>query len=271
MPKSVATEEEKISQQFTCRDSQGPPTDFKGVDIHHHGLTITASQTEYLSHLHIPDAPTKSTKEEDNRTLTESETSTLRSIAGKMAWVATCTSPLYAFHASVALQRHTEEPGTPLSVLISTHAALRQAKENQHAKLNYIPLDSPTTHIRIYADAAFQNLRTKHSQIGFIVYLADKDDNVNIAHWHSSRAPRQPHSTDQAELMALDIALRSTENMANIINTFYGRTIPVVLFIDCDTLWTNFMKETVPTIAEIGYRWRDSLRLSPPLGCTRHV
>ena len=219
MPQSVATEEHKISDAFTCRDSQEPPTDFKGIDLLQTDSTLVAPQTAYLDKLDILPVPSATTKEEQQRKLDAAEITTLKSIAGKLAWISTCTSPLYAFHASTSLQRHSEDPGTPLSILLNTHSALHRAKLNHHAKLTYVPLDEPTIHIRIYADAAFQNLRTKHSQIGFLIYLADQHDTVNLIHWHSSRAPRRPHSTEQSELMALDVGFRSVENISHIINS----------------------------------------------------
>ena len=259
MPASLANEESKIPKAFTCRDAQEPPTDFKGVDLLQDESILTASQLSYLNNLTMPEVPTKVNKEELQRKLTDTETTTLKSIAGKLAWIATCTSPIYAFHASVALQRHTEDPGTPLSILIATYDALQNAKKKEHAKLKYIPLNNESIHIRLYADAAFQNLRTKHSQIGFIIYLADGNNNVNLIHWHSSRAPRRPHSTEQAELMALDHAFRTVENISSTVNRIIGRSVPVVSYIDCDTLWTNLMNETVPTIPEIGYRCREAI------------
>ena len=89
--------------------------------------------------------------------------------------------------------------------------------------------------------------------------LCDKDDNANIVHWHSSRATRRPHSTEQAELLALDTALQSAENLSKMAFNLLNRQIPVVFYIDCDILWTNLMNETVPTLPEVGYRCREAI------------
>lgn len=63
-----------------------------------------------------------------------------------------------------------KDPGTPLSNLVKKHNAILSAKKYGHAKHNYITFDETNIPIKIYADSAFQNIQTKHSQTGFIMY-----------------------------------------------------------------------------------------------------
>ncbi|MEM1282624.1 MAG: hypothetical protein AAGG81_03640 [Chlamydiota bacterium] len=213
IPESLLAEEEKIPAKFTASEAQKPPTDFKGMDMMQDGSTITLSHKSYIQNIEISEKTPNTTKPELDRAITKEEHKKLRSTAGKHAWIATCTSPSYSFMASVSLQQYSDHPSIPLSTLLYSIDSLSQAKLNGPSSLSYVPLDEPSIHLRIYADAAFQNLGTKHSQTGYVIYLADKHDNVNLVHWHSSRAPRRPFSTEQAELMALDSAYRATENI----------------------------------------------------------
>lgn len=87
--------------------------------------------------------------------------------------------------------------------------------------------------------------------------LADKNDSFNLLHWHSSRAPRRPCSTKHSELMPLDIGLRSLDHIRMINSNLLNREVPIVVYIDCETLWLNLMNEADPTIPQIGYRCRD--------------
>ena len=96
----------------------------------------------------------------------------------------------------------------------------------------------------------------------FSIFLANGNDNVNIIHWNSPRTPRRAHSTEKAELMGLDQAFRAIQHISKILYSLVRRTLPVVAYIDCDTLWLNLMKETVPTIPEIGYRCRKAITSS---------
>lgn len=121
----------------------------------------------------------------------------------------------------------------------------------------YIPLNHDTVHVRLYSDASFQKLEKKHSQIVFIICLADKKDDINMFHWHSFRAPRRPHSTEEHELMAVFVAFRSIDNTKMIIFNHLKRIVPVKAYIDCETRWSNLMNEKALCIPEIGYRCRE--------------
>lgn len=132
-------------------------------------------------------------------------------------------------------------------------------KTNKLAVLKYIPLDEQSSHIRMYSDGSFQNLGTKHSQIGFIIGIADKLDGFNLVHWHSSRAPRRVHSTEESELMALDAGLRCLDNLRMVMFTLLKKEVPIVVYIDNQTLSSNLINETVPSIPEVGYRCREPI------------
>lgn len=234
---------QSISRAYTQKDS----------------ITVKISQHPYISKINISDSLDQSTKPEINREMTTDEISQLRYDAGKLAWIALGTSPLSAFQASAALQRNRDQKVPPLSTLRDTRQVLRYIQAISPSSIIYVPLDASTIHIRLYTDGAYQNLPIKHSQVGFITVLADKNDTFNIIHWRSSRAPRRPHSTEQSELMALDVSLSSLENLSMIVFSLIKRVIPIVVYNDCETLWLNLMNDTIPTIPEIGYRYREPI------------
>ena len=217
IPASHQHQEAKISKRFQCRDAQLPPTEFKGLDILREGDRICISQAEYSKKINVSSSLDSATKPELSRDMTQEEISQLRSDAGKLAWLAVGTSPLSSFQASVALQRDKGKRTPILRTLLDTRRALLDSQNSNNTEIQYVSLHEDSIHIRVYSDGSFQNLPTKHSQIGFIIGIADKDDKFNIIHWHSSRAPRRPCSTEQSELMALDIALRTLENIRSII------------------------------------------------------
>ncbi|KAI0565265.1 integrase core domain protein [Gracilaria domingensis] len=257
MPRKLTHVEAKIAKRFPSRPIQKLPTDFKGLDISFESNVITISQKAYAEKIDLQE--NKLTKVELERSMTDDEVSQLRSDAGKLAWLATGSSPISAFQASVALHRHEIKVAPKLHVLFDTRNHLETIRNENLAQLRYVVLDPDTVHIRVYSDGSFQNLRQKHSQIGFIICLADGNDNINIVHWHSSRAPRRPCSTEQSQLMALDKAFISLEKLKRTIIDLIKRSIPTVSYIDCETLWANLMNETVPTIPEICYRVREHI------------
>lgn len=77
---SLSAEEEKIPNDFSCRDSQEPPNNFKGMHLTRDNKVRTASQTAYLKYRKIPDCSTSPTKEELLRKVNSDETTSLNSI-----------------------------------------------------------------------------------------------------------------------------------------------------------------------------------------------
>ena len=252
-------EEEKVTDRFKCRDRQYLPTDFKGLDISQNGSSIRISQQFYASKMNLNEMKDKyQTKPERERRIDEDELKIIRSDAGKLAWLATGTSPLALFQASVALQSSKENPRT-VNTLLTTRMVLCKIKDNGYGRIDFKELQEESIHIRLYTDGAFQNLSTKHSQIGFIVALSDAENGFNIVHWHSARAPRRPHSTEESEIMALDSGMKTIRNLRHMVFHILKREVPIVCYIDNETMWSNLMNTTVPSMPEIYHRCREAI------------
>lgn len=125
------------------------------------------------------------------------------------------------------------------------------------AKIKYVSLDFDSIYIRVYSDGSNQNLALKHSQVGYVIALSDKDNRLKVVQWHSSRASRSAHSTEESELLALDLSFRSIRNMRMVVFELLKKEVPVVSYIDNQTLWLNVMKETAQSLPEVMYRCRD--------------
>lgn len=121
--------------------------------------------------------------------------------------------------------------------------ALQQVKLSTLSSFKCILLDESSLHIRAYADASFKNLRTKHSQIGLFIVLADRRDVLHFFHWRSYLAPRRATSTEQSELISLDECFRSLEHVRKSYQEMIWPANPVVRYVDVDTLRVNLMKE----------------------------
>lgn len=90
--------------------------------------------------------------------------------AGILALIVIGTSPTSACLASMSLQGKTK------TVALLTRFLNAKIPEEHLASLRYVPLDLDTLHIRMFLDGSFQNLPDKHSQIGFILFLADSNE-----------------------------------------------------------------------------------------------
>lgn len=256
MPESLLSAKTAIEKRFACRERMFLPSDFQGVDFFRDGADTVLSQMAYL-HMKGRDnaAFDPVTKVDLHRTFTEDEIRQHRTASVRLSWVGTSTSPTFACLASMALQGAKKT----VALLCSCHEAYVLISHGNLASLRYVPLNFDTIHIRLFSDGSFQNLPDKHSQIGFVFILADGNEKSNIIHWHSSRATRRPASTEDSELMALDVASLRLRNQRRIIFQLLHKEVPVVAYIDNQTLWQNLINSTAPSMPEIMYRCREMI------------
>lgn len=137
---------------------------------------------------------------------------------------------------------------------LSLRTCLFCTLEGQGRKVcfNHIwPLAFSFIHIRLHTDGVYQNLKEKHFQIGFSITVSDRHNSSNIIHWQSSRASRRPSSTEEAELFLLDHALGSIRNLQEVVLQLQRKKVPIVLYINKQTLWCSLMSLTVTSILEV--------------------
>ena len=78
----------------------------------------------------------------------------------------------------------------------------KKLKSNMDLRLKRRKLDMESLQLRARSDASFASSRDEASQIGFIVMLSGKRDNVCILHWSSSKRTRVARSAPGTELHA---------------------------------------------------------------------
>lgn len=94
----------KVGKRFTSRGLQEPPTNLKEINILQSTTgTLKIRYIAYTSNTQLPFLAII-LKSKRNRQFTEEEHKTIRTIAGELAWIATCSIPQSAFSASVALK-----------------------------------------------------------------------------------------------------------------------------------------------------------------------
>lgn len=179
--------------------------------------------------------------------MTDAELCSHCTIADRLTWIATPTSPSSSFAVSVSLQGNIK----PVPLLTLSRSALQKAKEQKSASLSYVLLDFNSIYVRNSTDEAYRNLKDKHSQTGFVIFHSDHHNCSNILHWPSSRDPQQPSSTEESELMALHQALRSIHNLIDVVFQLIQKGFPELLYIDNQTLWCNLINSTFTSLSEI--------------------
>ena len=133
---------------------------------------------------------------------------------------------------------------------------LEWQKENSSWGLTFVPLKTgvlPKTRetpkvgvplkLVVFTDSSFANNADYSSQIGYVIALADNEDNANILHWSSTKCKRVTRSTLASELYGMvngfDIgaAIKKTiENITKIDNLL------LLLCMDLKSLYECLVK-----------------------------
>lgn len=161
-------------------------------------------QPAYLKNKQKPQRPeTSATILELHLALMNEMTTELRTVASRLAWIAPSTFTRSACKASMAPQGKSKR----VTILNSCDEAYLNASKEKLISLLFVPLEFFSIQAQIVSNLLFQNLPEKHLQIEFTLLHSDGHDQCNLFQRHSSRATRWPASTDEAELLALDIYL----------------------------------------------------------------
>lgn len=255
MPESLLPFDAAIEMRVDCHERSSLQTKIKGVDIFSSENNIALSQMAYLDTKGENTTESIQATKLDTRGLNDEEHTQHRTAAGRLARVVTGASPTSACFVSVAFQGKQKN----LALLKGCRKAYANIDAGTLEFLPYVQLKLATIHISVFFDSSFQNLPDNHSQLGFIFFLADENNRSSIFHCHKSRATRLPASTEEAKVLALDVALPRLCNLRRIIFQLRQKEVLVVLYIDNQSLWQNLMNKTAPSMPEVMFRCRERI------------
>ena len=114
--------------------------------------------------------------------------------------------------------------------------------DNHSRGLKFVRLDIDTLRLIVFTDASFANNADASSQIGFVIVLADEQNNANIIHWSSIKCKRVTRSVLASELYAtahgFDTGIVIKTTLEKIIN----KPIPLILCTDSKSLYDCLVK-----------------------------
>jgi hypothetical protein len=160
------------------------------------------------------------------------------------AYIATVCQPEAAFDLSSAAQI-TEPSKDDIKKL---NKRLEWQKENSSRGLIFVPLNTgigtgKQLRLIVFTDSSFANNADYSSQIGYVITLADDDDNANIIHWSSTKYKRVTRSILASELYGIangfDIGAVIKKMVENIVKM---DDLPLLLCTDLKSLYECLVK-----------------------------
>ena len=94
----------------------------------------------------------------------------------------------------------------------------------------------------MFIDASFVNNSDNTSQIGFVIVLADSDNNANIVHWSSIKCKRVTRSVLASELYAMAHGFDHGAVIKSTIEKILQVELPLVLCTDSKSLYECLVK-----------------------------
>ena len=185
---------EKMRDVFEIGTETSTPMRFLGINIiQNDDHTISFNQADYMKDLHTEGRKLSGDK---FRNLTADEQREFRAMIGQLNWIASRTNPMIAFDVCQLSTKLSQ--ATVADYHYANKVIQRASKDNS---LRYCTL-KPPVYLLAYSDASYANLPDGGSQGGYIVFLADKQQNVSPITWSSRKLRRICRSTITAETMA---------------------------------------------------------------------
>lgn len=211
--------------KFPAKDYQvvsHVPIEFNGSFFSEVDSTFVMQQSKYINGIDY-----------DSHSFTSEDFAYLR---GKIAYATNQTAPQFTCRLNMLAQITVDQ------VEKSDHKHLRKLLADMKADctgLTYQRLDMSSAAIRVYTDASFAQNRDLSSQLGWCVYLVDKNGQCNLIHWCSRKCRRVVKSAFAAELFALiqghDYGIALQHSLKNIL----GRDIELSIYIDSKSVWDS--------------------------------
>jgi hypothetical protein len=210
----------KPTQQLTPSNN----LTFNGARMTQSTDTITVSQHDQAKKIDLLD-PININKEE------------YVSQRARGAYVSSVCQPQVAFGLSYAAQ--TTDPQK--DDIDKLNKCLKWQIDNKEKGLVFVKL---TGQLRLIAftDSSFANNKDCSSQIGYVLVLADDNNNCNIIHWSSVKCKRVTRSVIASELYAMVHGFDTTCVLKDTLDKIMQRETPIIICIDSPSLYECLVK-----------------------------
>ena len=189
---------------------------------------LTIDQEEFAAEVK-PIVISPARKRQGREPVTEEERKIIRSAAGKLGWLGRVTRPDLLQAQIEASSLVTKATVTDLKNLAKAVSKVREQKS-----LQVVPKLSGRVKdwsLKLYTDAAWQNIDDIGSTGGKVLIITDGVKQFPVC-WSSNRLKRVCHSSQQAELMALNEGLKDLGYVREMIQEVTGVRLEATVYID---------------------------------------
>jgi hypothetical protein len=224
--KFLAKPREMLTQQTLVK--------FNGAVVTMEGNSITINQDKLcknLSAIQLTPLDITSSRGEIRKKVTPKDQYVSQRARG--AYIASVCQPEAAFDLSFAAQ--VIDP--KLEDFKTLNKRIQWQIDNHSRGLKYVKLDEDSLRLIVFTDASYANNNDKSSQIGFVIVLADKNDNANIIHWSSIKCKRVTRSVLASELYAMAHGFDTGIVLKTTLEKILDKPLPIIVCTDSKSLY----------------------------------
>ena len=228
-----STLSQSIEKTFQCRDREFDKVQFSGVNIEASNNGFCIHQESYIKTI-------ASLSKDDSF----AQYSSLRA---KLMWLLQTRPDIacaVAQSTQVTQTRFTSDSTTHKKLL---NSVVRHIGKTSAQRLLYPKLDKESIRLQTYSDAAYSNNYDGTSQLGYIVFLADKTNKCQPLYWSSYKSKRVSRSVLGSETMAFADAFDMTFAIKKDMELMMNTPIPIVMLTDSLSLFDVITKSTITT------------------------
>ena len=153
---------QSIERKFQCRDREFDKVLFSGVNIQTTSNGFCIHQESYIKTI--------------DQLIKDVTFAQYSSLPARLMWLLHTRPDI-----SCAVAQSTQVTETRFNLGLPTHRRLlnsvvRHIRKTFEQKLHYLKLDKDSLRLQTYSDASYSNNYDGTSQLGYIIFLADKDD-----------------------------------------------------------------------------------------------
>ena len=210
---------EKVKSTFSISAESSTAFKYLGIDLFQDERGIFVSLAKYTKELEEIKIE-NDRKKDNNQPLTGAEKTELRSIIGKLNWLAREARPDLSYSVSILASKLKN---ATVQDIIHVNKVIRQCKVTDIC-LYFPKLDLKNLKIKCYSDASFGKLHDGGSQGGMFLELCSNEVSCPI-YWQSKRIHRVVNNVMSAETLAMKDALDAGFLVKNLLEEllFSGR------------------------------------------------
>lgn len=242
----AAAEQNNLKKaQFLAKErehlSVDKPIKFNGGLIQlleqHNSITLSQErQCQNLRLVHEKPVTTTSSRGTVRDSLTPKEQYVAQRARG--AYIASVCQPEASFDLSFAAQT-TNPEGSDFKAL---NKRLQWQIDNPTRGLKFVKLDKDSLKLLVFTDSSFANNKDLSSQIGYVIVMADNNNQANIIHWSSIKCKRVTRSVLASELYAMTHGFDIGTAIKSTVDRILKINLPLVLCTDSKSLYDCLVK-----------------------------